>query len=131
MPDGHASEVGAVGIGIADTRHNGEAPGLEHPASTLHRGMKANPLGDGDEPFHRQCQRFAISGVSFILERDDRVDSVIAAVELNHDEHPAVFLRRGGTSRPREEAGNARGERNQREGAQNIASCDHRILRFR
>ena len=54
MPDGHAAEVGTVGIWVADTRHDGEAPGLENPASTLHRGMKANPLGDGDEPIDRQ-----------------------------------------------------------------------------
>ena len=66
---------------------------------------------------------FAVLGVPLVAERDHRVDAVVAAVELDHDEDPP---RPAPASSPGselgEKAGDRRGERDQRERSQEVAA---------
>jgi len=67
--------------------------------------------------------------VPLVLERDDRIDAVVAAVELHDDQDAAVFLGAGGVRRPRQEAGQRGRQRDQRRIPQTtgeeVSACGH------
>ena len=63
--------------------------------------------------FSGRRMRLAVPGVPLVLERDDRVDAVVAAVELHDDQDAAVLLGAGGVRRARQEAGQRRRQRDQ------------------
>src|SRR5205823_6160156 len=89
LPDGHALEMGAVGVGIADTLDDRQAAGLEQPGGISHRGVEADMVVDLEKLIGRQAKRFAMAGITLVRERDDSVDAVVAAVELDDNEHSA------------------------------------------
>jgi hypothetical protein len=54
-----------------------------------------------------------VLGVALVLEGNDGVDAVVAAVELDDDEDAAVALRRGGAGRLHQEGRHGRGQGHQ------------------
>ena len=68
-------------------------------------------------------------GVPIVLERDDGVDAVVAAVELHDDQDAAILLGAGGVRRARQEAGQRRRQGDQRRipqaAGEEVSSCGH------
>ena len=81
--------------------------------------MQADAIVDLQEFLLGDSQGLPVPLVPLVGEGDDRVDPVIAAVELDDDEHAPVLRGRSGPGRPGEEAGDGR-----REGQQGRASQD-------
>ena len=91
--------------------------------------MQADLAVDLDQPLLGQAERLAVLRVPLVLERDDRIDAVVAAVELDDDQDAAVFLRAGGARRARQEAGQRGRQRDQRRipkaAGEEASACDH------
>ena len=91
--------------------------------------MQTDLAVDLDQPLLGQPDRLAVLRVPFVLERDDRIDAVVAAVELHDDQDAAVFLRAGGVRRARQEAGQRRRQGDQRRipqaAGEEVSACDH------
>ena len=88
-------------------------------------GVQADPVIDLHEPVLRQPQAPAVLGVALVGEGDDGVDAVVAAVELDHDQHPAVTGWAGGAGRLRQEGGHGRGQGEQGGAFQEVAAGRH------
>src|SRR5579871_147595 len=95
LPDGYALEVRAIGIWVAHALDNGQAMALQQLACIAQRRMQADGVVDLDQAGQWQAQHAAVPGIALVGERDHRVDAVVAAIELDHDQDPAVFLRFG------------------------------------
>ena len=83
------------------------------------RRVQADLAADLDQPHLGQPDRLAVLGVPLILERDDGIDAIVAAVQLQDDQDPAVFLGAGGVAVVRQEAG----QRGRAQSASNSADC--------
>ena len=70
--------------------------------------MQADLAVDLDQPLLGQPDGLAVLGIPVVLERDDGVDAVVAAVELQDDQDATVLLWSGGVRRARQEAGQRR-----------------------
>jgi hypothetical protein len=68
--------------------------------------VEAYLVVDLDEPLFRYAQDLAMLGVPFVGERDNGVNAVVAAVELDHNKHSAVALHFGGPRGLRQETRN-------------------------
>ncbi len=77
------------------------------------------------KPIGRQPQLLAMAGVFLVAVRDDGVDPVVAAVELDHDEHAAVAVRLRRQSPFGEETRQRRGERDQGRTLQGSTTREH------
>ena len=111
LPDLHRSEVRTVrGSGSFDPLHDRRLARLdEQPISYLHRRMQADLVAELVNLPRRQPERPAGLRVAVEPVRDDRVQSVVAADELDDDEDAVVRLRPvRGAGRIREEAGGRR-----------------------
>ena len=76
--------------------------------------MQADLVVDLDQPLLGQPERLAVLRIAVVPERDDRVDAVVAAVELDDDQDAAVLLGAGGAGGARQEAGQRRRQGDQR-----------------
>ncbi len=87
-----------------------------------------------DELILRQLERLAVPSVAFIGEGDNCVDPIVAAVELDHNEHAAVALGRGRSRSACKEAGDGRGQGDQGRSTQTeleeVASRGHEVSFF-
>ena len=108
LPDRHAAEVRAARVRIPDARNDRQPARFQQLPRVAHRRVQADLAVDLDQPLLGQPDGLAVPGVPVVLERDDRVDAVVAAVELHDDQDAAVFLGAGGVRRPRQEAGQRR-----------------------
>jgi hypothetical protein len=93
--------------------------------------VQSNVISDPDEPVGGQSEDLAVMGITLVFEGDDRVDPVVAAIELNDNQHAALFLGCGSPDRSSEKARDRRGEGDQGKRAQNIASRDHWFLQVK
>ncbi len=76
--------------------------------------MEADRIVDLVQLIGGQAEGLAAPGVALVLVGDDRVDAVVAAVELDDDQDAAVLQRRGGPCRRGEEPGYGRRHREER-----------------
>ena len=114
-----------IRIRIADALHNRQAAGFKKVGRGPHRRVQAKALADLEEFVGRQPQFPTAFRITFVAERDDSVDPVIPAVELKGNEHAAVAIRGGGTSRPLEKRWHYRREREERRAFQKSTPRDH------
>ena len=63
-----------------------------------------------DQPVFREVQRLAIPGVRFISIRDHRIQAIVTAIKLDHDEDATISLGRCGPGEVGNEAGNRGGK---------------------
>ena len=110
VPDRHAGKVRAIRIGIADTLNDRQSSALEQLGCACHGRVQPDAVCDLEQPVGGKTQRFSISGVPFVVVGNNGIDSVIASVELDDDQHATVFL---GPRRPpgaHEETGDRSGQ---------------------
>ncbi len=110
LPDVHALEMRAVGVGIPDSLDDREPPGFEQVGRRPHRRVQAEAVADLEELFHREPQHAAMLPVSLVAEGHDGVDPVVAPIELQHHQHAAVALRPAGPGRARQKRRDRRGQ---------------------
>src|SRR5262249_4187239 len=108
-----AAEVRAAGVRVADGLHDSQAVAFEKLPCFCHGRVQADALVDLNELILRQPQLFTAFGVALVGERDDGVDTVVAAAELQDDEDAAVPVRHSGAGGVRQEGRYHRGQGHQ------------------
>src|SRR5262249_4836952 len=94
VPDVHGAEMRARRIEIADAMHYGE---LALVPEALHRPEKRREAVVSVEPQYlvvTDSDRLPVIAVERIVVRDDRVEIVVAARELDNDQHGVLLHRR-------------------------------------
>ena len=83
--------MAAVGAGVADALDDSEMAFLVECLQALHRGMQAHLAGalEPERPGLRDRQGRAAAVIAVVFKRNDGVEAIIAAGELEHDQ--AVF----------------------------------------
>src|SRR5262245_64581312 len=111
---------------VADAVHDGEMPILVEPLEPRHGRLQAEMLIELAQPLRLEADARPRAIVGIIAIGHDRVEPVIAAGKLDHDQD-AALLRRGGGLRPErralEIAGGAQSEAAETQ-AQEIAAGD-------
>ena len=95
VPNGHGLEMRAIGIGIADTLDDGEPAFFEQLGHLAQGRVQTDLRIDLHDVAGWQAKTGAVLGITFVGERHDGVDSVVAAIELEHHEDAAFRLRPG------------------------------------
>ena len=98
VPDRHAIEVRPARVGVAHTLHDRQLARFEQLAGVGQRWVQADLVVDLYQALFRQAEGLAVLGIALVGKRYDRVYAVVAAVQLDDDEHAAVALDLG---RPR------------------------------
>ncbi len=125
LPDGHAPEVRPIGIRVAHPLHDRQPAVLDHVGRGSHRRVQADATGQLAHALGRDSQLPAMPGIVLIPERDNGVDAVVAAVELDHDQDAAVALGPGRHRGSREEARYGRCQREHGRTLQQTAVREH------
>ena len=99
LPDRHVAEVRAARVRIPDARNDRRPARFEQLPCVAHRRVQTYLAADFDQPPLGQPDRHVVPGIAVVLVRDDRVDAVVVAVELQDDQDAAVFLGAGGVRR--------------------------------
>src|SRR5262249_23950762 len=87
--------------------------------------MQADVVVHLDEAVLLQPQCLAMLGVAVVGEGHDRVDAVVAAVQLDDHEHPSFALRCRGAGGPGQETGDGRRQGERGRMLQAITSGEH------
>src|SRR5688572_8749577 len=103
MPNGHALEVRAVGVGIADALDNGQSPVLNEVGGRFHSGMQADRVVELRNFIGFDSQLAAEAGVVLVGKWNDSVQAIVSTVELDHDQDSVVRLGGGREARSRKE----------------------------
>jgi hypothetical protein len=100
---------------------NGHEPVLVEPLESHHRGMKAESIRNLDNLLLRNADTWSGAVIRGIVVRNDGVQAIVAARELEHDKNPlGVFL----DARPLQRLRRQRGRRAVQEGWQRRADAD-------
>ena len=95
----------AIRVRITDAGHDRQPARIQQLARVAHRRVQADLAVDLDQSLFRQPDRLAITRVTIVLERDDGIDAVVAAVELDDDQNTIVLSWLDRSGRACEEAG--------------------------
>ncbi len=113
MPDIHRLEVGAIGIGIANSLHNRQLAFLEQPIERPQGGVQADGVVHAEDVLLLQSERGPGLVVQVVGIGDDGVQPVVAARQFEHHQHFVLSGGRG-TGRPGQKAGHRGSQRDQR-----------------
>ena len=91
LPDGGRDEVGAVRIRIADALHDAEVAFLEQGAEERHGRVQADMVVEPDDFLFLLRETRTGFMIGIVAEGDERVESVVPAGELEHDEDSVVL----------------------------------------
>src|SRR5262245_11948431 len=128
MPDGHALEVRAIGVGITGALNDSEPSILEQIGRGLHVGVKTDGVVYLVDFVGLHAQLATDAGVVFVGVGNDRVQAIVAAIELNDNELAAVGFGVSGERRTRKEGWDKRSERDESRGLQELAASGHRFF---
>ena len=92
-------------IRIANSLHDRELAPFEKLGGAGQARMQAYRVADLEQAVGGEPQGLAVLGVAVILVRDDRVDAVVAAVELDDHQDVAVAVGSGRACRRGQESG--------------------------
>src|SRR4051812_25973910 len=100
LPNAHAAEMRPVGIRVTHALDDREPAVVEEFFGGLHLRMKTNMIVELVKFSRIQPESITVTTVAVVGVGDDRIDSVVAAIKLDDDEHPATGLgsRRAGDS---------------------------------
>src|SRR5881398_1674771 len=90
MPGRHAAEVGPTRVRIANALDDRELPRVQKSAEAAQRRVQTKLIVNANQAILGKRQAVSISRITFVAERDDGVDAVIAAVELNDDKDAGI-----------------------------------------
>src|SRR5262249_31736483 len=94
-----AGEMRSIWVWIPHSLHDCEPAALEKLGCAGHCGMKPGAFIDLQKASRGQPKLAAMLGVAFVSKRHDRINAVVASVELDHDQHSPVLLRSSRTRR--------------------------------
>jgi hypothetical protein len=90
VPDGHRLEVRPVRVRITDALHDRQLPLLQELLQAGQGGMQPHAVVDPADLVLRYLQVRAVLAVVIVAVGHDGVQAVVAAVELQDDEHAAA-----------------------------------------
>src|SRR5437868_5083835 len=119
LPNFRGAEMAAVRIGITDVLHDPEFPRLKKFVQCLARRVQSLRCVQAECFLSRNRERRTQPVIMVILERDERVQSVVAARELNEHENWAAGFGAGnfGADGLREKGGSVATEREEADAA--------------
>jgi hypothetical protein len=119
-------------VGVTDSLDYGQAATFKKLRCLTERRVKAQTVGDTNQPIRPKPQARAVPGVTLIVERNDGIDSVVTAVELDNYQDAAAAVGFGSTSGLCQKTGHGRGQGKKGGRTQELATAWHwSILRRR
>ena len=85
VPDVHAAEVGAVGVGVADALHNGDLALFEHILDGPEVGVERERVVYRQHILALDLDQFAVIVVGRAVVGDERVHKVVSTRQLHND----------------------------------------------
>jgi hypothetical protein len=106
LPDGHAAEMGAIGVGIPDALDDRKSPILEQFGGRFQGRMQPNGIRQFQDILLGNTELATALRIVFVSERNHCVEAIISAIELDDDENPIVLFAFSGLKRVRKNCGN-------------------------
>src|SRR5262245_49760841 len=90
LPDRHAHVVRSVRVRIPHSLHDRQAATLQQSGRLAQRWVQTHRVVDLDQLVGSDAELATAAGITLIAIRHDGIDAVVAAIELNDDQHAGV-----------------------------------------